>query len=60
MTVNAPFPNQAMLPKRSDLEPHRFLEEVTEDDGVSKKQFWLAWACAFVTAAGVAVLWFLL
>jgi hypothetical protein len=60
MTENAPFPNQSVLPRRSDLESHRFLEEMAQDDGVSRKQFWLAWACALATAAGVAVVWFLL
>lgn len=60
MTANAPFPNQSMLPRRSDLEPHQFLERMAQDDGVSRKQFWLAWACALLTAAAVGVVWFLL
>ncbi len=60
MVVHAPFHPDAALPKKTDPAEHELLEEVTQDDGASGKQRMIGWICFFLTAAAVAVVWFLL
>jgi hypothetical protein len=60
MAVDIPFHAPTSLPKRSEPDPHPLFEEVTEDDGFSKSQFWIGWVCAVVTGALAAAVWFLL
>jgi hypothetical protein len=60
MAEDAPFHAPTTLPRRSETDPHSYFEEVAEDDGFSRNQFWIGWVCAVVTVALVGVVWFLL
>jgi len=58
MTVHAPVHPDAKA--HGDVRPHEPLDDVLEEEGSSKSQRLIAWACALLTVAAAWAIWRLL